>query len=56
MLGAVIDGRWRPLSGGPGRDRLVGGAFGDLLEGRWPDSIAGGAAATSSSVEQAPTT
>jgi hypothetical protein len=43
MLGAVIDGRWRPLSGGPGRDRLVGGAFGDLLDGGGgPDSIAGG--------------
>jgi hypothetical protein len=43
MLGTVIDGRWRPLSGGPGRDRLVGGAFGDLLDGgSGPDSIAGG--------------
>jgi RTX calcium-binding nonapeptide repeat (4 copies) len=43
MLGAVIDGRWRPLSGGPERDRLVGGAFGDLLDGGGgPDSIAGG--------------
>lgn len=43
MLGAVIDARWRPLSGGPGRDRLVGGAFGDLLDGGGgPDSIAGG--------------
>ena len=43
MLGAVIDGQRRPLSGGPGRDRLVGGAFGDLLDGGGgPDSIAGG--------------
>ena len=43
MLGAVIDGHWRPLSGGPGRDRLVGGLGGDLLGGGGgPDSIAGG--------------
>jgi RTX calcium-binding nonapeptide repeat (4 copies) len=43
MIGDVIDGQWRPLSGGPGRDRLVGGAFGDLLDGGGgPDSIAGG--------------
>lgn len=43
MLGAVIDGQWRPLSGGPGRDRLVGGAIEDLLDGGGGrDSIAGG--------------
>jgi hypothetical protein len=44
MIGASIDGQRRPLSGGPGRDRLVGGAFGDLLDGEGgQDSIAGGA-------------
>lgn len=44
MVGAVIDGQARPLSGGPGRDRLVGGALPDLLDGEGgPDSIAGGA-------------
>jgi RTX calcium-binding nonapeptide repeat (4 copies) len=43
MIGALIDGQTRPLSGGPGRDRLVGGAFGDLLDGGGgPDSMAGG--------------
>lgn len=43
MVGAVIDGEQRPLSGGPGRDRLVGGSASDLLEGGGgPDSIAGG--------------
>jgi Ca2+-binding RTX toxin-like protein len=41
MVGDPID--QRPLSGGPGRDRLVGGALGDLLEGAGgADSIAGG--------------
>ena len=33
MIGAVIDGQARPLEGGPGRDRVVGGAIADLLEG-----------------------
>jgi hypothetical protein len=43
-VGAVIDGERRPLSAGPGRDRLVGGAATDLLEGAGgPDSIVGGA-------------
>jgi hypothetical protein len=43
MAGAVIDGQRRPLSGGPGRDRLVGGALADLLDGGGgPDTIAGG--------------
>jgi Ca2+-binding RTX toxin-like protein len=43
MIGALIDGQTRPLSGGPGRDRLVGGALPDLLDGGGgPDSIAGG--------------
>ena len=43
-IGALIDGQTRPLSGGPGRDRLVGGALADLLDGGGgPDSIAGGA-------------
>jgi RTX calcium-binding nonapeptide repeat (4 copies) len=43
MIGAVIDGQQRPLSGGPGRDRSVGGALSDLLDGGGgPDSIAGG--------------
>jgi hypothetical protein len=43
MVGAVIDGQTRPLSGGPGRDRLVGGDLPDLLAGGGgPDSIAGG--------------
>jgi Ca2+-binding RTX toxin-like protein len=44
MVGALIDGQARPLSGGRGRDRLVGGALADLLEGGGgPDSMAGGA-------------
>jgi Ca2+-binding RTX toxin-like protein len=43
MIGASIDGQSRPLSGGRGRDRLVGGALGDLLVGSGgQDSIAGG--------------
>jgi Ca2+-binding RTX toxin-like protein len=43
MIGAVIDGQVRPLEGGPGRDRLVGGAMADLLDGdEGQDSIAGG--------------
>lgn len=43
MVGAVIDGQRRPLSGGPGRDRLVGGALGDLIEGgAGADSLVGG--------------
>jgi hypothetical protein len=43
MVGGLIDGQSRPLDGGPGRDRLIGGAVGDLLEGDGgPDSIAGG--------------
>jgi Ca2+-binding RTX toxin-like protein len=43
MIGALIDGQVRPLEGGPGRDRLVGGALADLLEGDGgQDSIAGG--------------
>ena len=33
LIGAVVDGRRRSLSGGRGRDRLVGGAAQDLLEG-----------------------
>ena len=33
LIGTVIDGVSRPLSGGPGRDRLVGGALADLLGG-----------------------
>jgi hypothetical protein len=42
MVGAVIDGQFRPLSGGPGRDRLVGGGLADLLEGGGgPDSLGG---------------
>jgi hypothetical protein len=43
-VGAVVDGMRRPVEGGPGRDRLVGGAAPDLLEGvGGQDSIAGGA-------------
>jgi hypothetical protein len=43
MVGDVIDGQSRPLEGGPGRDRLIGGALGDLLDGgAGADSIAGG--------------
>ena len=43
MVGAVIDGQRRPLSGGPGRDRIVGGAAADLLEGGLGgDSLIGG--------------
>ncbi|HKH40968.1 MAG TPA: hypothetical protein VKA41_03850 [Solirubrobacterales bacterium] len=33
MVGGVIDGERRSLSGGPGRYRIVGGAGADLLEG-----------------------
>jgi Ca2+-binding RTX toxin-like protein len=44
MVGGVIDGQPRPLLGGPGRDRLVGGAVADLLVGGGgPDSLVGGA-------------
>jgi Ca2+-binding RTX toxin-like protein len=44
IIGGVIDGQNRPLEGGPGRDRLVGGALGDFLMGNGgADSIAGGA-------------
>jgi hemolysin type calcium-binding protein len=43
-VGAVIDGVRRPVEGGPGRDRLVGGAGPDLLDGvGGSDSIVGGA-------------
>ena len=41
MIGSITD--HRPLSGGPGRDRLVGGALGDLFDGSGgADSMAGG--------------
>jgi Ca2+-binding RTX toxin-like protein len=41
MIGSITD--QRPLSGGPGRDRLVGGALGDLFDGSGgPDSMVGG--------------
>jgi RTX calcium-binding nonapeptide repeat (4 copies) len=41
MIGSITDRR--PLSGGPGRDRLVGGALGDMLDGSGGrDSMAGG--------------
>jgi hemolysin type calcium-binding protein len=43
MVGGVIDGEYRPLSGGPGRDRLVGGALGDLIDGGpGADTVIGG--------------
>jgi RTX calcium-binding nonapeptide repeat (4 copies) len=43
MVGAVVDGQRRPLSGGPGRDRIVGGTAADLLEGGLGgDSLIGG--------------
>jgi hypothetical protein len=43
MVGAVIDGVRRPLWGGPGRDRLVGGLGADLLDGTGgADSLIGG--------------
>jgi len=43
MIGAVIDGQRRPLSGGTGRDREVGGALPDLLDGGGgQDSLVGG--------------
>jgi Ca2+-binding RTX toxin-like protein len=43
MIGAVVDGQPRPLEGGPGRDRLLGGTLADLLEGDGgADSLAGG--------------
>jgi Ca2+-binding RTX toxin-like protein len=41
-VGAVIDGQRRPLAGGPGRDRLVGGGASDLLGGGpGPDTLIG---------------
>lgn len=41
-LGGVIDGQRRPLAGGIGHDRLVGGAAPDLLDGgSGPDSLIG---------------
>jgi RTX calcium-binding nonapeptide repeat (4 copies) len=44
MVGAVIDGQRRPLSGGTGRDRLVGGSASDLLlGGTGADNLSGGA-------------
>lgn len=43
VVGAVIDGVRRPLLGGPGRDRLVGGLASDLLDGAaGGDSLLGG--------------
>jgi len=43
MVGAVIDGQFRPLFGGPGRDHLIGGAQSDLLVGgSGADSVSGG--------------
>lgn len=45
MVGGVINGVPRALSGGPGRDRLIGGALADLLSGSGgPDSLIGGGA------------
>jgi hypothetical protein len=42
-VGTVASGQPRPLLGGPGHDRLVGGAAPDLLDGAGgPDSIVGG--------------
>jgi RTX calcium-binding nonapeptide repeat (4 copies) len=42
MVGALVNGVPRPLSWGPGRDRLIGGALPDLLLGRGgPDSLIG---------------
>jgi hypothetical protein len=44
VVGDVIDGQSRPLSGGPGRDRLLGGGFADLFDGAGgADLVAGGA-------------
>ncbi len=44
MVGAVIDGQPRPLWGGPGRDRLIGGSVSDLLDGGpGQDAVIGGA-------------
>jgi RTX calcium-binding nonapeptide repeat (4 copies) len=41
MIGSAADDR--PMAGGPGHDRLVGGALLDMLDGGGgPDSIAGG--------------
>jgi Ca2+-binding RTX toxin-like protein len=43
MLGAVIDGERRPLSGGEGPDSIVGGAGDDLLVGGpGTDNLGGG--------------
>jgi RTX calcium-binding nonapeptide repeat (4 copies) len=41
-LGVVVNGERRPLSGGIGHDRIVGGALADLLDGGGgPDSLVG---------------
>jgi hypothetical protein len=43
LLGSVVDGVRRPLAGGDGDDRLVGGAGGDLFDGGLgADSLVGG--------------
>jgi Ca2+-binding RTX toxin-like protein len=43
MIGWETDGELRPLEGGPGRDRIVGGGMADLLMGKGAaDSMAGG--------------
>jgi hypothetical protein len=45
LVGAVVNGVPRPLSGGPGRDRMIGGALTDLLSGGGgPDALIGGGA------------
>ncbi len=42
LFGALIDGKLRPLSGGPGSDRLTGSVKGDGLDGAaGPDRLAG---------------
>jgi Ca2+-binding RTX toxin-like protein len=43
LIGAVVNGARRPMSGGIGRDRIVGGAAGDGLRGdAGPDTLIGG--------------
>jgi len=43
LIGTEANGAPRPVSGGPGRDRLVGGAASDLLDGAGgADSMGGG--------------
>ena len=55
MIGGVISGQARPLAGGPGRDRLVGGSLSDLLDGGGGVDCWAAAARTSSAAGRART-